>query len=87
MKELQAGSGNTPLHIATGRGNIDMLKYFISKGYDVNKKNDASQTPFTWAIGGGNTETLRLFIENGADVNFKDRLSGKNNSSFRFNQR
>jgi len=82
MKNLEAGTGNTALHIATGRGNIDIIKYFISKGYDVNKKNDASQTPFTWAIGRGNTEVLKLFFENGADVNFKDRISGKTTLHF-----
>ena len=36
--------GNTPLHNAAARGDIEMIKYLISKGADVTRVNREGQT-------------------------------------------
>lgn len=59
----------TPINVACDSGNIEMARFLIEKGADVNTKNDAGMTPL---MGNNNPDFVRLLIEKGADVNVKD---------------
>ena len=72
------------LHQAVADGDVERVKLLISKGADVNAKDEEEQTPLHHATRAANTEVVQLLVEAGADVNAKDnrgrtplRLAGR----------
>ena len=51
---------------------IDLLNELISKGYDLNEKNEKGLSPSHYAIKKGKIELIPLLILNGADIDSKD---------------
>ena len=49
----------------------------LSKGADVNAKDQYKKTPLHLAACYGHTETARVFVEQGANVNAKDSKGNK----------
>ena len=67
------GVGWTPLHYAAVEGNKEVVELLITKGADVNAKDDQSgETPLHFAAFSGHKEIVELLIAKGADVNAKD---------------
>jgi len=64
--------GETPLHIATSDGALEMAQFFLEKGADVNAKDNGGKTPLHIATSDGALEMAKLLVEKGADVNAKD---------------
>jgi ankyrin repeat protein len=62
----------TPLMKASWEGEIDIAKYLIEKGADVNAEDDSGQTPLFNAILRDHSNVVALLIEKGAKVNIKD---------------
>jgi ankyrin repeat protein len=75
-------AGNTALHIAAQLGDIDMVKLLISKGADVNAKNNkvlgdrlgifgrppsGEQTPLMVAARANHPGIMRVLVDAGAD--------------------
>lgn len=56
---------------AVREGDIDRVRLFISKGADVNIKNNVSCTPLHYAVENGHLVVAELLIASGADVNAK----------------
>lgn len=50
-------------------GNIEILKYLIEQGADVNAPNHYGLTPFIGLCEGGPLEIVQLSIKHGGDVN------------------
>jgi len=69
--ENEARTGN-PLHKAVARGNIEQVKSLISKGVDVNARNENGVTPLYYAAKYGRQEVAELLIIKGAHVNVKE---------------
>jgi len=71
--------GATPLHKAAFGGNIEVAKYLISKGADINDTCDEGLTPLHYtALDTGKTEeddgkvkVAKLLVSKGADINAK----------------
>ena len=60
---------------ACKEGNLDKVKKFIKKGYDVNKISKRSfppKTPLMYAAGEGRFDIVKYLIDHGADVSKKD---------------
>jgi ankyrin repeat protein len=76
-KNYRDSEYNSSLHIAVKNNSVELVKYFISKNYDLNDKNINGQTPLHLAIEGGNKEIIKLLIDNGADSNIKDNKGRK----------
>lgn len=71
---MQDGRGMTLLHEAVQCGNIDIVKYLIDRGADVNKKDKLGRTPLlcvTWYYTNA-SDIVKILLESGADPNTKD---------------
>ena len=62
---------NLPIHYASRKGNIEVVRQQIAAGTDVNVKNNFGSTPLHYASGAGHREIVELLIIAGADVNGK----------------
>jgi ankyrin repeat protein len=62
----------TPLQMAANKGQIEVAKYLLSKGADMNYTHPLSKnTAFHLAAFGGFRDMLTLLAKSGADVNIK----------------
>ncbi len=59
------------IHEATKEGNIVFVRRGLSKGADINAKDDDGFTPLHWTAIKGHKEIVELLIDNGANVNPK----------------
>ena len=59
---------NTPLHIAAGSGNIDLVQLVCQYDVDVNAVNKHGETPLLLAVQAGNIDVVRFLYERGANV-------------------
>jgi ankyrin repeat protein len=67
-------AGRSLLHFAAQRGNIAILKYFLSLPLDVGlKSRDMSgQSVLHYAVHSKRTEAIDILVSNGADINAVD---------------
>ena len=56
----------TPLTVAVGKGDIEIVKKFIEYGADVNQKSEDDMTPLMIAARYNRVEIIKLLIANGA---------------------
>ncbi len=59
----------TPLHYAAESGNVEAIKFLVSKGADVNAVTTAYMTPLHYAAESGHVEAIKFLVSKGADVN------------------
>eukprot|EP00105_Crassostrea_gigas_P041590 XP_019925738.1 PREDICTED: uncharacterized protein LOC105335313 [Crassostrea gigas] len=62
----------TPLHIASGRGNDHTVELLLDNKADINSCDTNRKTPLHKAITCGRESTVRLLLERGADINSCD---------------
>lgn len=62
----------TPLHLASDRGQIGLVRLFLESGANVTDINRGGKIPLHLAVRSGSFESVKLLIENGSDVNTKD---------------
>ncbi|WP_264683262.1 ankyrin repeat domain-containing protein [Wolbachia endosymbiont (group B) of Euphydryas aurinia] len=68
---------NGSLHLGAEQGDLDMVKYFVEKGAEVNAKANDYLAPLQVAAIKGYLDIAKYLIDNGADVNIKTKI--KNN--------
>ncbi|MCP2029772.1 ankyrin repeat protein [Flavobacterium sp. HSC-32F16] len=56
----------TPLTVAVGKGDIEIVKKFIEYGADVNQKSEDDMTPLMIAARYNRVEIIKLLIASGA---------------------
>ena len=64
--------GNTPLHTSAIVGSVLIADYLLSKGADINARNNQLLTPLHVAINNKQEASAIMLIEKGADVNLQD---------------
>ncbi|XP_067649126.1 uncharacterized protein [Haliotis asinina] len=65
--------GSTPLHIASERGRLGIVKLLLSRDYDINEKGPrVAATPLHYACQGGHMDVVCHLLQNGADINSPD---------------
>ena len=58
----------TPLGNAVLQEDIDLVRYLLRKGADVNMRSKTNSSPANYAVGKGNLEILKLLKSAGADL-------------------
>eukprot|EP01103_Thecamoeba_quadrilineata_P001528 TRINITY_DN11384_c0_g1_i1.p1 TRINITY_DN11384_c0_g1~~TRINITY_DN11384_c0_g1_i1.p1 ORF type:complete len:130 (-),score=23.14 TRINITY_DN11384_c0_g1_i1:119-487(-) len=58
----------TPLHAAADFGQVEIIKYLISKGANVDAKDSYGHTPLHLAVYESHTEAVKVLIEKGAST-------------------
>jgi len=69
---------STPLGNAVLQEDIDLVRYLLRKGADVNIRSKTNSSPANYAVGKGNLEILKLLKSAGADL---DGLEGEDDAS------
>ncbi|EAX89957.1 ankyrin repeat protein, putative [Trichomonas vaginalis G3] len=64
-------SSHSPIHIAAGRGNEEIVRFLISLGAKI-KNNKKITPPLLVAAGKNKIKNAKILISNGADINVKD---------------
>lgn len=64
--------GISALHLAAGRGQIDLIQKLIDSGLDVNQSNNEGLTPLHYAVQSGNAAAVELLVAHGAEINKVD---------------
>ncbi|CAB3375876.1 myotrophin-like [Cloeon dipterum] len=58
--------GRLPIHYASDYGQLEVIKYLVSRGADVNAKDKHGITALLAAIWEGHTDCVKLLLESGA---------------------
>jgi hypothetical protein len=64
--------GQTLLHSAAESGNLDLVRYIVEQGVDVNAEADGGQRPIQCAVSYGHLEIVKYLVSRGADTQVKD---------------
>ncbi|MBU8891950.1 MAG: ankyrin repeat domain-containing protein [Bacteroidales bacterium] len=77
-------TGSTVIQAAASRRNIEGVKYFMTKGFEINEVFEDGQTILHLASDIGDAEFIKYLLENGADVNAADNrgTTALNNAAF-----
>lgn len=72
--EIEFGDGDVPLHCAAVHDNLDMIRYLISEGAEVDVACPDG-TPLSYACMYSSAEACKVLLEAGADPNVKETHS------------
>jgi ankyrin repeat protein len=57
------------LMFASGGGHLEIVKYLLAQGANVEAKDKQGRTPLIWAAMRGQLEVVKALLEAGADIN------------------
>ena len=68
--------GETPLHVAGIKGDLDTIRILLKAGADPNARTAGGQylkmTPLAWYVYGNHLEGVNALLDAGADVNARN---------------
>ncbi len=70
---LENHKGETPLHSAIERGNLNVVEYFINIGCFHSPKTKADSTPLHYASLNNEYDIVKFLVSQGANPNYKSR--------------
>ncbi len=72
-RNVQDAQGFTPLHLASGKGHIEIVEFLLNHGADIELEIFNGVTPLMLAAQYVTNETIKTLLEHGAKVNHKDK--------------
>jgi ankyrin repeat protein len=60
---------NTPIYLAAGNGDVDMVHLLCKRKCDLHKANKYGQRPIHYASQEGHNEVIQILFDHGADLN------------------
>lgn len=66
--------GWVPLHSAASIGNAEIVEILLSRGADVNLKNDGGRTALHYAASKGWLKIAEILLSHGAKIDLKDKV-------------
>ncbi|GLT27956.1 hypothetical protein SLA2020_029190 [Shorea laevis] len=66
--------GWAPIHSAASIGNVEIMEILLSKGADINLKNNGGRTALHYAASKGWLKIAELLISHSAKINAKDKV-------------
>ena len=78
MRYLREERGLDPsqglsLHSAAREGQLEVTRYLISSGVEVNTRDDRGRTPLFLSVSGQHTEVTKALLEAGEDLDSQDQ--------------
>lgn len=70
--EAKCGDGGTPLHWASRKGHLEVVRELLAAGADTQAKNGVGKTPLHLASDGAHLEVFKELMVAGADIEEKD---------------
>ena len=70
----RGGVCGTALHSASYKGHLQVVRYLLRHGVDVNVRDSGKDTPFLLASWQGYSDVAQCLLEHGADVELRDQL-------------
>lgn len=58
-----------PLFLAAGEGKLDVVRYLLDEGADVNARENWGSTPLIEAAYSGHADVIKELLLRGADIN------------------
>lgn len=68
--------GRTGLHLAVLHNKIEIVRYFLEKGANVNKAENTGYTSLHLAVARLNLDMVKLLVEKGANINDQNTAQG-----------
>ena len=75
LKKMAKKLYNPPLEMAARQGDIDVVRYLLGRGANVDVTDADGSTPLHTAVNYGHLEIVRALVAAGADVNRPDPLA------------
>ena len=58
-------------------GSLEVVRFLIEKGADINARDDRGETALHSAARGGSLKAVRFLVEKGADINARNMYTNK----------
>ncbi len=72
--ETKNGRGRSLIHIASSKGHLDIVKFLVKKGADVNLEEESHRLrPLNFASRYGHFEVVKFLLDNGADLHAREK--------------
>jgi ankyrin repeat protein len=66
----------TAMHLAANEGQLDVVRYLVAKGADIDAPNKNGSPPLAGALGRHHPEVAEFLLARGADVQVRGRFGG-----------
>jgi ankyrin repeat protein len=73
---VQGSGGDTPLHVASSGGHVDIMRWLIDHGANADTRNETRWSPLHYAALLMHVEAVQLLLDHNADINLRDGDGG-----------